>query len=80
MSPRPKHFVGHPGPQVVKCLSLDFGSGHDLTVHEFEPHVRLCADRVEPAWDSLSQTLPCSCALSLSLKIKKIKLSEHFGR
>ena len=26
----------------------DFGSGHDLVVREFEPHVRLCADCSEP--------------------------------
>ena len=26
----------------------DFGSGHDLTVGEFEPRVRLCADSSEP--------------------------------
>ena len=29
--------------QSVKHLTLDFGSGHDLLVHEFEPHVLLCA-------------------------------------
>ena len=40
-------------PQLVKCLTLDFGSGHDLTVRGFEPCVRLCADSAEPAWDSL---------------------------
>ena len=39
--------------QVVKHLTLDFGLGHDLTVCESEPHIGLCADRVEPAWDSL---------------------------
>ena len=27
----------------VKCLLLDLGSGHDLTVREIEPHVGLCA-------------------------------------
>ena len=43
--------------QSVKCLTLDFCSGHDLTVHEFEPCIRLYADREEPAWDSLSPTL-----------------------
>ena len=25
--------------QSIKRLTLDFGSGHDLMVHEFEPHV-----------------------------------------
>ena len=27
--------------QSVKWPALAFGSGHDLTVHEIEPHVRL---------------------------------------
>ena len=57
----------------------DFDSGHDLTVHEFEPRVRLSADGEEPAWDSLSLSLcPCpagalSLSVSLSLKINKLK-------
>ena len=50
--------------QLVKCLTLDFSSGHDLMVHEFEPHIGLCADRAEPAWDPLSLPLPCSWSLS----------------
>ena len=40
--------------QSVKHPTLDFSSGHDLTVPEFEPHVGLHADSAEPAWDSLS--------------------------
>ena len=52
--------------QSVKCPTLDFGSGHDLTVHEFEPYSRLCIDSVEPAWDSLSSSLSLSLSLSLS--------------
>ena len=40
--------------QLVGRLTLDFSSGHDLTVREFEPHTGLCADNAEPAWDSLS--------------------------
>ena len=44
-------------PQAVKCLILDFGSGHDLMACEFEPHVGLCADSAEPASDSLSPSL-----------------------
>ena len=43
--------------QSVKCLINDFGSGHDLMVPEFEPHIRLCADSVGPAWDSVSPSL-----------------------
>ena len=42
------------GAQSVKCLTLDLGSGHDLTVCEIEPCVRFCADSMEPAWNSLS--------------------------
>ena len=40
--------------QLVKRPTLDLGSGHDLTVHGIESHVRLCAVSVVPAWDSLS--------------------------
>ena len=29
-------------PHSVKRLTLGFGSGHDLKVCEFEPHVGLC--------------------------------------
>ena len=58
--------------QAVKRLSLDFGSGHDLTTREFETRVGLCADSAETAWDSLSPSLsgPPSFVLSLS-KINK---------
>ena len=58
--------------QSAKCLTFDIGSGHDLTVHGIEPCVGLCADSMEPAWDSLS--LPPS--LSLSLKINKLTLKK----
>ena len=34
--------------QLVKRLTLDFGSGHDLAVCEFEPRVGLRADSSEP--------------------------------
>ena len=58
----------------VKRLTLDFGSGHGLTLREIEPHVRFCTDSMEPAWDSvslsLSLPLPCSGARSLSLSLK----------
>ena len=53
--------------QSVECGTLDFGSGHDLTVHEFKPHVGLCAGGTEPAWDPLwpSPLLVLSLPLSL---------------
>ena len=41
----------------VKRLTLGFGSGRDLMVHETGPCVGLRADNVEPAWDSLSLSL-----------------------
>ena len=56
--------------QSVKHLTLGFSSGHDLTVHEFEPRVGLCANSVKPAWDSLSSLSdPLLLALNLSLKV-----------
>ena len=45
------------GAQSVKCPTLDFSSGHDLTVCEIEPCVGLCTDSMEPVWDSLSPSL-----------------------
>ena len=58
--------------QLVKCPTLDFGLGHNLSVGEFEPRVGLHTDGAEPAWDSLSPwpSPPHTCALSLS-KINK---------
>ena len=58
--------------QLVKhTIHLVFGSGHDLTVGGSEHHVWLCADSVEPAWDSLAPSLcpsPAhSCCLSKQL-------------
>ena len=50
--------------QSVKRPALDFGSGHDLTVREFEPCIGLHADSGQPAWDSLSLSLCPSWALS----------------
>ena len=43
--------------QLVKCLAIGFGSGHDFLVCGFEPQVGLHADSTEPAWDSLSLSL-----------------------
>ena len=43
------HFWGACVAQLVRRPSFDFGSGHDLIVHELEPHVGLCAGGAEPA-------------------------------
>ena len=61
--------------QSVKDPTLDFSSGHDPTVHGIEPHVRLCTDSKEPAWDSLSAPPPaCTLSLSLSLSLSQISI------
>ena len=60
--------------QSVEGPTLDFSSGHDLMVHEFKPHIRLCADSVEPAWDSLFPSLPLPLPRPYALsKINKLK-------
>ena len=65
--------------QLVKCLTLDLGSSHSLMVGEIEPQVGLCADSMEPAWDSLSPSLPDPLlnTLSFSLKINKYTLKKR---
>ena len=69
------HVWGAWVAQLVNRLSLDFGSGHDLMVHQMETCVRFCADSmVEPGWDSLlspSLSAPPLLMLSLFLKINK---------
>ena len=63
--------------QSVKHPALGFGSGRDLIVHEFEPHVRFHTVQSLLGILSLPLSLPLSaCALSLSqnkytLKTKK---------
>ena len=65
--------------QSAECPTLDFGLGHDFVICGFEPHVGLCADGREPAWDSFSLHLSLSdppllkLSLSLSFKINKLK-------
>ena len=60
--------------QSVKSLTLSFGSDHDLMIHEFKPHIGLCAESLLGIL-SLSLSLsapPClSVSVSLSLKINK---------
>ena len=64
--------------QSVKHPTLDFSSGHDLTVMRLSPAFGPVL-RVEPAWDSLSPSLSTclllvlmsALSLFLSLKINK---------
>ena len=62
------------GTQLVE-RPADFGSGHDLAVCEFEPHIGLCADCSEPGTRfrfcvSLSLCPSPTRTLFLSLKNK----------
>ena len=63
--------------QSVKWPTLDLGLGHELTVHEVKPQVRVCTDSAEPAWDSLSPSLPLLHSCSLSLKIQTDRQTDR---
>ena len=57
--------------QSGKHRTPDFSSGHDLMVHELKPHIGLCTDGVESAWDSLSLSLSLSLPLPHLLSLSK---------
>ena len=60
--------------QLVKWPTLDFGSGHDLTLCETEPQIGLSTDSTEPAWDSFSPlSLPSLSPLVISLSFSQSK-------
>ena len=65
---------GHLGGSVGQVS--DFSSGHDLTVHEFEPHIELTAVSVENALDPLFFSAPPLLMLFLSLS--KISIKNFF--
>ena len=62
--------------QLVKPPTVGFGSSHDLVVRGFKSHIGLCADRAEPAWDSLFPSPCASPAHLLSLS----KINKHFKK
>ena len=68
-----KNYNKRVGP--LGSWSVDFGSGHGLTVGGNEPHVKLYTESMEAAWDSLSPSLsappPLVHTFSLHLKISK---------
>ena len=63
-----------------------FGSGHDLVVREFDPHVGLCAGSMEGAWSlfwilvslSLCPSLTHCLSVFLSLSLSKINSKTIF--
>ena len=63
--------------QSVARLTRDFGSGHDLTVCEFESHIGLCADSAQPAWDSLSLPLSPPSSLAHSLSLSRLRKNRY---
>ncbi|XP_078302586.1 retinoic acid early transcript 1E [Panthera onca] len=70
-----KKFRGAWVALLIGHSTLDFGSGHDLTVREFEPRVGLCADHSEPGACfrfCVSLSLCPSPVHALSLSVSKI--------
>ena len=57
--------------QSIKHPTLDFGSGHDLTVGEMKPCVGFCTGSTEPTWDSLSSSFSSSSLHVLSVSQNK---------
>ena len=66
-------FKGAWVAQLIEHLTLDFGSDHDLGVHEIKPCIRFCADSTEPAWDSLSASLSAPPSLTCMLSVSQNK-------
>ena len=64
----------------VKCPTLVFGSDHDLTAHEFEPYIGLCAHSPKLDWNSLSASFSDPALLICSLKINKLKKEIFLNR
>ena len=72
----------NPGaPGWLSRLNVQLCSGHDLTVHGFEPCFCLCADSSEPGACfafCVSLSLCPSLAHTFSLSLKKINIKKRF--
>ena len=73
--------LGAPG--WLSWLTVQLWLSHELTVHEFQPHVGLCVDSSEPGAcfrfcvsPSLSAPPPFVLSLSLSLSLSKINIKK----
>ena len=72
------NFRGAGVAPSVKHLTLDLGSGYDLTVHEFDPHIGFTLT----VWSLLgilspSLSAPPPLALYIFLKINKNNLKKN---
>ena len=57
--------------QSIQRPTLGFSSGPGLTVRQLEPRIGLCADSVEPAWDSVSPSLSAPRLLAFSVSLSQ---------
>ena len=71
-----EEFLGCLGGLV--SWASNFGSGHDLTVREFEPCIGLCADSSEPASDSVSHSFSAPPSLMFCLSISLSTIKKNF--
>ena len=62
-----RHLGGSVGWVSDSCCFL---WGHDLVVHKFEPHTRLCAEGAKPGQNSVSPSLSAPPLLSYCLFLK----------
>ena len=65
----------------LRQLGTNFGSGHDLVVHEFEPHVGLCADssKPRPCFGFCVSLSVCPSPLH-TLSLSPSKINKHFEK
>ena len=63
--------------QVVKHLILDLGSGHDITVSEFEPASGSTLNSLERAWNSVSLSLSFCPSLLMLMLMLMLKTKQN---
>ena len=78
------NFWGTWVTQLVKRLTLDFGSGHDVAVSAIKSHVRLPSDHTSllgilsfPLSLPIPHMRVCTLSLTLSVKINKYFLKRE---
>ena len=66
--------TGHLGSSVSGVA--EFGSGHDLMVHELQPYIGVSAVSPEPALDPLSPSFSLHLPL-LTVSLSPSKINKH---